>query len=167
MTTPGVVCVAVQRFEAGAGEIAFARPTVLGEEVSPQPIHEAAKRRLSLARLKSLDAGAEFPDVVGEHRELRMAERTVTEKYLMPVAHVENDLTQSLRRSDRSRPQGQISWSPDEIATQRLRCNEAPIQEVAKPRAQTPFPELGKDKRDIIVFARHIAADSQGLIESL
>ena len=78
MPPPGVFSVAIGSREAGTHEVLAARLTVLLEEVGAQPIDQPAQRRLSgAARQVAVSARAQADDVAGEHRKLRMPERTI------------------------------------------------------------------------------------------
>src|SRR5437773_10087947 len=92
MTTPCVGAVAMVGGKAGPREMLPARFTLLGEEVRPQAIDQRTECGVifavgcrGTARRAPPYVLHQQPDVLGEHRELRMAHRTIVEERLETV----------------------------------------------------------------------------------
>ncbi len=166
MAPPRVLVVAVGRRKAGAREVLAARLAGLRQEVGAQSVDQRPERRLGGVAFPITDpARREAADVVGKHRELRMMDWAVLQEDVNAGVHIGEETAQPLGGPAAGEGRGEIPRSVLEVPPQRLRRHEASIEQRRDAAPQSPFPELRKDQRDIIIVAGDGAADAQRPIE--
>jgi hypothetical protein len=167
MPLPGVLRVAVDTLEAGAGKGLLAGLAILRQKVRTQPIDERPKCRLTLPCVdrEALIVRTQPPDVGRQHGELRMQPRPVREKHLEAAAHAAKQLAKPVGGAPACDSGRQISRTALQVPPQGVWRHQPPIEQRAQPVAQTPFSQLREHQRDIVVVPGKPPTDAKRLIE--
>ena len=150
--------------EARNGEVFFAGPAVLRQEIRPQAIDEHPECRLIGSRL---ERGGLFlfhgkaRDVLRKHRELRMMHRSVGEKWREPARHAAEDLPQPAARVPAGHRRRHIARPFLEIAAKHLWRDKTTAEERAQSARSRRSPNCANTERHIVVVFRHGAADAK------
>src|SRR5437667_10654458 len=109
----------------------------------------------------------QMPDVVCQHRELWMSNRTVIEEPIETVARTEEDVARAYRGRLARALGCQIARAALQKPSQRLWRHEPAVEQRADACPQPPLAELCEHQRHIVVVGRHRTANPKRLIERI
>ena len=167
MAAPRVHAVAVGGREPGAGKTIAAGLSFLRQEISSNAVDEGAERVRVPVGLRDGRPPRQPAKVVGQHRELRVAARTVVQKPVDAVRHAGKHFAKPHRGRFARGRRRQVARPFLQEPAKRVRRHEPAVQQRRQPAAQAPFAELREHEGDILVVFRDGAADAQRLIERL
>ncbi len=145
-----------------------ARLAFQGHEVAAHPVDERTEGRLgfwTFVRLNSLRA--ERPEIRGEHGELRVAERPLSEQRVeigVP-RRVKEDVGEPLRGAPAGDFRRQVARTEREKALQDIGGHETAAEKRRQALTQLPLVQLQEHQGQIGVGLRLVAADPERAIE--